>query len=103
GTPGAENPYVIFRLLVREITNRAGIPIEDRHIGSGRGLRLELQAKQIALRRESRIVLGNLRRFREIDGWSAIAGDFVNVVNLSATNVLLVDDPLAVGREGGAI
>src|SRR5579863_1374745 len=96
-SPGVELPQVVFGLLVCEFLYLAGVPVEKRDVRNRRGLRLVSEGKHFLVGRKLRSRFRDVRRIRQVDWRATFAGDREQVEVFTAAEVLVVDDPLAVG------
>ena len=95
--PGDGTPRTVGRALVGQMADFAAGPVQQREIGLGPCLRLDVQRDGPTVRRPARRHLGHVGRVRQVHDVAAITGDGKDVPQLIAASILLVHDPLAVG------
>ena len=90
-------------LLIRQLMDLAGAPVEQGNVILRAVLGLVGKSDRVAVVRPMRVLLANRRRVGQVERLAAIARYSVKVPEFVACAVLLVNDPLPIGRPDGVV
>ena len=89
---------MVRRLFLREISDSARLPIQNRYVGCGSSFWFVADREEFAVVRPDRTRLRNVRRTRQVHYFAAVARNRIEIVDFAATFVGLEDDPLPIRR-----
>src|SRR3954467_9605043 len=94
---------MVLGLLMRQLTDGFGAPIQEGDIVESRIFRFVAESDYFSAVRPQRTLFADVWCVGQVDDSAAITRDSVQVPHFVATAVLLKDDPLAVRRPRGSV